>query len=405
MTETAPPALGEEPSLRPSPAGGHVPLRLVARIAVPLLILAGALHLYLMAASYWSRFQGLSLGFAFAVYLAVMARGRARDAAAIAASILFALLAGEAYFVLHYRTSIDSNTPGYSVYNDVLGWGPAHPGVYHHHKTDAKTGQVIIDVDYTIDQYLTRKVESAADGPTIAIGGGSDVFGIGVPDSGTLPQAVADATGRRLHVVNLAFSGYGPQQFLRILETGIDDKTLTRPRAFVFASLPELAERAACNRGFTLPGPRYEVVDGKATFRGTCGERWSLPLRWLFAATSMFDIIAAPLDDQTVRQKLDLFIAILIRAGQVAREKYGAPTLIFYVSHSGYPEAGDYTDDQVIDQLRAGGLTVVDGGLDPHDFPGQDLAIPKDGHPTVVAHRARAALLVKGLAGIVSLDP
>jgi len=168
VTETAPPALGEKPGLRPSRASGRLSLRLVARVAVPLLILAGTLHLYFMAASYWSRFQGLSLGFAVAVYLAVMARGWARDAAAVAASILFALVAVEAYFVLHYRTSIDSNSRGYSVYNDVLGWGPAHPGVYHHHKTDAKTGQVIIDVDLNTRQ-LVRSVRNREPVPTASL--------------------------------------------------------------------------------------------------------------------------------------------------------------------------------------------------------------------------------------------
>jgi hypothetical protein len=369
------------------------------------LILAGALCTYLTAASYWTRFHGLALAFAFAAYVAVIVRGRARDAAAIAASLLLGLAAVEAYFVLHYRTSIDTNTPGYSVYNPALGWGPEHPGVYHHRKTDIKTGRVLIDVDYTIDEHLTRKVDSAADGPTIALGGGSDTFGIGVPDSGTLPQAFADATGRRLHVVNLAFSGYGPQQFLRILETGVHDDIFTRPRAFVFVALPELAERAACNRGYTLRGPRYELVDGKATFAGTCGERWVLPLRLLFQATSLFDLMAEPLDNRTVRQKLDLYIAILIRAGEVAREKYGVPTVILYQDCCGYPKSAGSSNAEVMARLRAGGLIVFDGSLDSAAFAQQDLGIPGDGHPTPLAHRLRAEKLRDDLTGLVDMMP
>ena len=404
MTEDAPLAIGEKPPLHSSQSGNRPAMR-IARIAVPLLILAAGIYVHLHPASYWTRFYFLALAAALGVYLAVVLHGRIRDAAAIAASLLLGLAGVEFYYVHAYRTSFDSNTPGYSVYNPVLGWAPEHPGVYHHTKTDLKTGRVIVNVDYTIDPHLTRKVDSSADAPTIAFGGGSDTFGIGVPDSATLPQAFADVTGRRLHVVNMAFSGYGPQQFLRILESGLHDDILTRPRAFVFAALPELAERVACNRGYTLNGPRYEMVDGKVTFRGTCGERWILPLRWLFEATSMFDIIAAPLDDQTVKQKLDLYIEVVIRAGQVAREKYGAPTIVFYLSHSGYPETGGYTDDQVIERLRAGGLTVIDGGLDLRDFPGQDVFIPGDGHPTAVAHRMRAEKLRDGLAGVVDLAP
>jgi hypothetical protein len=402
MTESVRSAVNQEPGVRGSRTRGRGSFRTVVRIAVPLLILAGAIAVYGAAASYWTRFYGLSLAAAFVGYLAAVGRGRLRDIAVVLASILIALAGVEAYCVLHFRTSIDTNTAGYSVFNPVLGWGPEHPGAYHHVKTDLKTGQVVVDVDYTIDAHLTRKVDSPADAPTVAISGGSDVFGIGVPDAATLPQAFADATERRFHVVNLAFSGYGPQQFLRIIETGLHDDILTRPRVLVFAASPELAERSACNRGYTLHGPRYQIVDGRATYTGTCGERFPLPLRWLFMATSLFDIIAAPLDDQTVRQKLDLYIAILIRAGQLAREKYGAPTAVFYLDGSGYPESGGLTDDEVIARLRAGGLLVIKANLNPDAFPRQDLWLPGDGHPTPLAHRARAALLAQGLDGLIA---
>ncbi|HEV2187268.1 MAG TPA: hypothetical protein VGR70_08665 [Stellaceae bacterium] len=378
---------------------------MVARVGVPLLIIVGALYTYFNAASYWTRFHGLSLAFAFLAYVAVMARGRLRDAAVIAASLSLGLAAVEGYFVLHYRTAIDTNTPGYSIYNPVLGWGPAHAGVYHHHKVDLKTGQVIVDTDYTIDEHLLRKVESATDAPTVAIGGGSNVFGSGIPDSATLPQALADSVGRRLHVVNLAFSGYGAQQYLRILETAVHDDVLKRMRAFVFVSIPEYPERAACMRGYTLAGPSYELVDGEVKFVGSCADRWALPLRWLFEITSLYDIVAPRFDNKTVRQKIDLYIAMLVRAGQLARAKYGAPTVILYVPNADYARRGGYTDDELIGRLRAGGLVVLDGALDQAAFPGQDLFIPGDGHPTAVANRELAARLVKGLSGIVSLEP
>jgi hypothetical protein len=295
-------------------------------------ILAGVLYTYLTAASYWTRFHGLSLALAIAVYVAVIARGRFRDAAAITASVALGLAMVEGFFVLHYRTAIDTHTPGYSTDMAVLGWGPAHPGVYHHHKVDAKTGRVIWDVDYTIDEHLTRKVESAADAPTIAIGGGSNVFGPGIPDSATLPQAFSDAVGRRLHVVNLAFSAYGAQHFLRILETGLHDDVLTRLRAFVLVASPELAEQTACTRAYALPGPRYEVAGGQARFAGTCADQWIPPLRWLFEITSLYDIVESKLDERTPRQKLELYIAILSRVGQLAREKYGVSTGLFVQS-------------------------------------------------------------------------
>jgi hypothetical protein len=406
VTQAAPPTTGEKPGLGSLSAGRQrSPDGTVARIVVPLLILAGALYTYLTAASYWTRFHGLGLAFVFAAYVAVITRGRLRDAAAVVSSLLLGLAAIEGFFVFHYRTTIDTNTPGYSVHMAVLGWGPAHPGVYHHNKIDAKTGRVIVDVDYTIDEHLTRKVDSAANGPTIALGGGSNIFGSGIPDSATLPQALADAVGRRLHVVNLGFSGYGAQQFLRILETGLHDDVLTRMRAFIFVSLSEYAERAACTQGYTLAGPSYELIGGRAMFAGTCGDRWSLPLRWLFKITSLYDIVDRRFDSRTVRQKIDLYVAMLIRAGQIGREKYGVPTVILYMPNADYVQRGGYTDAEIVERLRGAGLTVIDGTLDPAAFPGQELFIPGDGHPTAVANREWSARLVRALSGIVSLDP
>ena len=50
--------------------------------------------------------------------------------------------------------------------------------------------------------------------------------------------------------------------------------------------------------------------------------------------------------------------------------------------------------------LREGGLVIIDARLDPKDFPGQELQIPGDGHPTGIANRARALLVRDALAGL-----
>jgi hypothetical protein len=403
VSETAPPALAETPG---SPPGNRTALRIVIRVAVPLLLLGGVVREYFAPNSLWDRFHLLALACAGAFYVAVVVGRRwSRDVAAVIASLLFGLASVEAYMVLKYRTSIDVNTPGYSVSIPVLGWGPAHPGVYHHAKTDIRSGRLVADVDYTIDEHLDRKVDSAPDAPTVAFAGGSAVFGIGVPDASTLPQSFADAIDRRLHVVNLAFSGYGAQQFLRMLETGVRDDALTRMRAFVFVSSLDLVERGACTRGYALRGPRYELVNGQVTFVGTCAEAWSLPLRLLFLATSLHDVIAPRLDDRTVRQKLDLYVAMLIRAGQLGREKYGVPTAILYVPDPVYARRGGYTDAEIVERLHAGGLIVIDGAVDRAAFPGQDLFIPGDGHPTAVMNRVEAQRLKEGLVSLLSPSP
>src|SRR5260370_37551810 len=90
---------------------------------------------------------------------------------------------------------------------------------------------------------------------------------------------------------------------------------------------------------------------------------------------------------------LELYIAILIRAGQLAREKYGVPTIILYLPDDGYLRGSGYTDQQIMQRLRDGGLIVIDGGIDQGAFPNQPLIIPGDGHPTGLANRLRADLV------------
>jgi hypothetical protein len=55
-----------------------------------------------------------------------------------------------------------------------------------------------------------------------------------------------------------------------------------------------------------------------------------------------------------------------------------------------------------MERLREGGLVVIDAGLDPNDFPGQNLKIPGDGHPTGVANRARAVLVRDAFAALAA---
>lgn len=99
---------------------------------------------------------------------------------------------------------------------------------------------------------------------------------------------------------------------------------------------------------------------------------------------------------------MDLYIAILIRVGQLARERYGVPTLILYQPYDAYARRAGLTDWQIMQRLRDGGLLVIDAGLDPNDFPGQTLKIPGDGHPTGVANRAWAVLVRDALAAFAA---
>jgi hypothetical protein len=274
--------------------------------------------------------------------------------------------------------------------------------VFHHRSLDGKTGSVIYDVDYTIDEYRNRQVISAPTGTSVAFFGDSMTFGQGVPDAETLPQAFADATGDQLRVLNLAFLGYGPQQFLRALETDTFRDLLTEPRLFVFLTAPWHAERSACTSNFVLRAPRYVMLEGRPVYKDKCADHWPVWLRYWLTRTAIYSIFFEPVFGGAGPADMDLYIAILIRAGQLARERYGVPTLILYQPYDAYVRRAGLTDQQIMRRLHDGGLLVIDAGLDPNDFPGRNLKFAGDGHPTGVANRAWAVLVRDALAGLAA---
>ena len=372
----------------------------IAKIVGLLILCAACLFVSRVPWSHWDRFYELALGFAAAVFAAVVVGRRLRNAFIVVASVVLCLAVAEAYALVVSAPAIEIRTPGYSLPDPVLGWRPGHPGVFHDRKLDGKTGSVIYDVDYTIDESRNRQVISAPTGPSVAFFGDSMTFGQGLPDADTLPQAFADtATGDRLRVLNLAFPGYGPQQFLRALETDMFRDLLTEPRLFVFLTAPWHAERSACMSSFVLSAPRYVMVDGRPAYKDKCIDHWSARLRYLLTRTAMYSVFFEPVFGGAGPADMDLYIAILIQAGQLARERYGVPTLILYQPYDAYVRRAGLTDQQIMQRLRDGGLLVIDAALDPNDFPGQTLKIPGDGHPTSVANRAWAVLVRDVLAG------
>src|SRR5580704_551431 len=209
------------------------------------LIVGVGIYFHLNSSPRWHRVQSLSVALAVAVYVAVLVRNRWRDAVIIVVSLVFCLIAIEAYITVAYQPALIDVTASFTVARPILGWGPKGPGTYHHIKKQTATERVVFDVDYTIDTELLRQVVSAAEGSTVAFVGGSDTFGLGLPDAATLPQLFADATGRSVHVLNFAYPGYGPQQFLRALETGLFDG-LKQPKLFVLKIAPWLVDRTSC---------------------------------------------------------------------------------------------------------------------------------------------------------------
>src|SRR5262249_40145661 len=120
-------------------------------------------------------------------------------------------------------------------------------------------------------------------------------------------------------------------------------------------------------------------------------------LQRLWTRTAMNSVFIEPVFGAAGRPEIELYVATLIRAGQVAREKYGVQTAILYLADPPYTKRAGTDDRQIIERLRAGGLLVIEANLAQLMFPGQALEIPGEGRPTAVANRARALLVLDAL--------
>jgi hypothetical protein len=201
---------------------------------------------------------------------------------------------------------VASVTSGWSVPQPVIGWGP-HAGSFHAEKSDPQSGVSIYKADYTINSNLLRETWSAETDPTIAFFGDSFTFGEGVNDAETLPQIFADLLGRKQRVLNLGFSGYGPQQFLAELQTGRFDGVIGKqPRLFIFMTGPGHAERSACKPFWVRKGPRYVLENGEVVSKGLCYEGLRLWAREWLDNTASYRSFIEPYVQKATHEDVEL---------------------------------------------------------------------------------------------------
>jgi hypothetical protein len=334
--------------------------------------------------------------FVFLVFadLASLLRGKARNGLVVLASLALGLSIIETTAtILENRASLVL-TNGLFARQPIIGWGPQHPGRFHAERRDPKTGAVIYIADYTIDANLLRKTISGENGPVIVFFGDSFTFGLGVNDGETLPQLFADLLDRKQRVLNLGFGGYGPQQFLRELETGLYDPLIgEQPRLLVFMTFAEHAERTACKLFWVREAPRYALENGQVALKGACYDGLSLRLREWLEDMAFYRLFIEPYLQKLTHEDVELYVRILLAAVNLAKEKYGAATLIPYIITRGYLKGTGFSDDEIVRRLRDGGAVVVDVSLAKEEAAGAKLTIKGDGHPTPMANRLRASML------------
>lgn len=341
------------------------------------------------------RLLSFACGFALLADLASLVSGKSRDVLIVLASLAFGAGVIEAASNIWETKSSTNMTKGWSVQRPIIGWGPEHPGRFHAQKWDSTTGAEIYNTDYTIDANLLRKTESCEAGPAIVFFGCSFTFGDGVQDSETMPQVFADLFDRKHRVLNLGFTGYGPQQFLREMETGIFDSVIgPQPTVFIFLTAPWHAERTACKSYWTAHAPLYALENDQLVFKGVCNAGASLWLREWLENTSLYRVTIEPYRHKLSHDDVELYIRILVAAVDLAKQKYGAPTILPYMRvGDDYLKGTGFDDDSIMARLRDGGAIVIDTSLAKEEAEGAVISMKGDGHPTPFAHRVRAQML------------
>jgi hypothetical protein len=350
----------------------------------------------------------LALGAVASCCGVIAGRSAARNISLVLASTLFTLCGLDIAAIVFGRepeTRMHYD-PNYAV-ESALGRSPSAPGAYKSSRTDTKRNVPIYDVIYTIDKNLLRQTISSDSGSAIAFFGDSFTFGEGVNDAQTLPQAFADLTDRKIRVLNLGFHGYGPEQFLHIVETGMFDHVLgNKPRLFVFQTAVWQADRTACKPIWVRTSPSYRLNGSEVTLAGRCSDTLRNIARRIAWKSAFFRQFIAPIVAGNVTgDDVALYLAVIHKAVELARERYGVPTVILHLSYTNeYLRAAGLTDDEIKRRLRETGAHVLDVTLRaPNGDPLVDYSvespflIPGDAHPSPLAHRTRAGLLLNYL--------
>jgi hypothetical protein len=167
----------------------------------------------------------------------------------------------------------------------------------------------------------------------------------------------------------------------------------------VFTTFAFQAERTSCKGAYALRAPRYVLdEDGWPSFAGYCAQGLTRAVMEFVMHSVFYQRYFEAKVKTIYKDDIDLYLAIILRASALAKEKYGVHVLIVYdrVAED-YLRTSGFTNDELISRFRSEGLQVLDMDISKEVPTDAVLAFPNDGHPTPVAQHARAAVLKRYL--------
>ena len=292
---------------------------------------------------------------------------------------------------------ISQSTKEYIIPDQKLGYRPMSNS-----RTEvraiAPTGQVIYNTIYSIDNLGHRTYLPGTGSPKLKskrlalFFGDSFTFGEGLADEQTIPNVFERAARPGLSALNLAFSGYGPNHMLAILENHLVEEAVqgAQPIEAIYLAIPAHVQRISGRLGADMIGPRYshgatgkvQRLPADLTSRYFINKVFTKLSKWLLARE--FIEGAAKLKANGSASDNALFVDVVTQAAKIFETRYHGR---FHVLLWRDPGKNQWSWN-VEPRLRAAGIssvTWIDRFIpDLMTFP-EKYTLPFDGHPNAHA--------------------
>lgn len=338
----------------------------------------------------------------------IMAVKLIRDWVLSAASLLVLLILAELALMgldkMRSTPHLDPSSGYLKDYFNVdsfLGYQPT-PGTYTSKKY-ASDGSVIYDVLYDIGDDGFRITPNSVSDSILRVNlfGGSCAFGEGLNSDQTLAYALVEEQPD-ISVKNFGVHGYGVHQAVSLLNSDVD----TTGDINLLLTFPGHAVRSACKPSYTLGTPRYRTkrkngvlhveLDGKCETFGALPRRFVTVLSRSRVFNKSFEIIRNP--NTATKDDLALYFALVQEFINISSERN--QRVVIGLLPSVLPDEADRLlalDDQP-------NVTAIDLRLfDKVTDTGAEIYFlhEEDVHPTGLANKVRAELLVSSGAFVV----
>lgn len=266
--------------------------------------------------------------------------------------------------------------------------------------------RVIYDVVYTTNsqglRVAPRDLAGARGGEgvrNVVFMGDSFIFGEGLNDGEALPYLFEELSGGQWHTYNFGFHGYGAQQMLRIIETGLLERIVSgqQPMVVVYGALLQHIERATGRMIWDAKVPRYTLTSGgRAEYVGTFADDPHLEenvKRSRGLTDPRAQLLAGLAGPARKPEDIRLYVQMVTQARDLLAKNDRARFLVLL-----WP-LGDKDAAAVAGELQKAGIEVISTEeiFRGYPEPPEKYRIELDNHPTKLATERIARFLYEHL--------